>query len=181
MTTKIGKNTLFNGKPKIISSDSSKVIIGDYCAIGPNLKIITLNHDYNYPVIQGTFYKNHFNSKHPGEININSPTKERTKGDVIIGNDVWMGEDVFILSGVKIGDGCCIGARSVITKSLEPYSICAGIPCKEIKKRYKEDIINFLLEIKWWNWNNEKIKKNKKFFFMNLNEKNLEDIKKCIV
>lgn len=132
MTTIIDKTSIINGKSKIVSSKDSKIYIGKYCAIGDGLKIITLNHDYNYPAIQGTFYKNNFNLQHPGEIKT-PPNKERTKGDVIIGNDIWIGNDVFISSGVKIGDGCCIGAKSVVTKDLEPYSICVGQPCREVK------------------------------------------------
>lgn len=165
----IGKHTFFNGKPKIITSKHSKVIIGDYCAIGPNLKIMTVNHDYNYPAIQGTMYKKYFLKNHPGERN-NVPTPERTKGDVIIGNDVWIGEDVVILSGVTIGDGCCIGMRSVVTKDLPSYSICVGTPCIAVKKRYSDDVIEFMSKIKWWNWNEDKIKRNIKFFETNLND-----------
>jgi acetyltransferase-like isoleucine patch superfamily enzyme len=166
---KIHKTSILNGKPKLISSKYSKIIIGKYCAIAEGLKIITLNHDYNFPALQGTFYKKNFNSLHPGEIN-NPPTKERTKGDVIIGNDVWIGEDVLILSGVTIGSGCCIAAKSVITKSLPPYSICAGVPCKPVKQRYNKEIIKFLLDLNWWDWDNEKIQKNKRFFISNLND-----------
>lgn len=175
----IGYGTIIVDKPKIITSVFSKVYIGKYCAIGANLKIITLNHDYNYPAIQGTFYKKNFNICHPGEINT-PPTIERTKGNVIIGNDVWIGDDVIILSGLKIGDGCCIGAGSIVTKSLEPYTICAGIPCKKIKYRYKPDMINFLIILKWWNWDNEKIKKNLNFFNTNLNKVDVTCIKNII-
>ena len=141
-----GKNTLFAKEPKIVSSKHSKVIIGDYCAIAPNLKIMTLNHDYNYPAIQGTLYKKYFSEQHPGENN-NPPTIERTKGDVVIGNDVWIGEDVVILSGVIIGDGCCIGTKSIVSKNLPPYTICVGAPCKPVKHRYNDDMIELLLDI----------------------------------
>ena len=110
----IGNNTIFNGKKNLIASKNSHIIIGKYCAIANGINIITLNHDYNFPAIQGTFYKKKFNNSHPGCVQT-PPNKERTKGNVIIGNDVWIGEDVFISSGVTIGDGCCIGAKSVIT------------------------------------------------------------------
>jgi acetyltransferase-like isoleucine patch superfamily enzyme len=159
-----GEGTLFKNPIKIISPLQG-VEFGKYCAIAPNLKIIGTNHDYNFPAIQLTFYKKMFNISHPFDSNSNIITK----GKIIIGNDVWIGEDVVILSGVKIGDGCCIGARSVVTKDLPPYSICVGQPCKPVKKRYNEDIIQFLLKIQWWNWDKEKIKKNKNFFMTNLN------------
>ena len=72
------------------------------------------------------------------------------------------------MSGVKIGHGCVIGLGSVVTKNLEPYSICAGIPCKKIKNRYSNDIIEYLLKIEWWNWSEDKIKKNEEFFYTSL-------------
>jgi virginiamycin A acetyltransferase len=172
----IGKGTIINGNNKFVASKDSKIIIGKYCAIAKGCNIITLNHDYNYPAIQGTFYQTFFKNKHPGLLK-NPPSKERTKGDVIIGNDVWIGEDVFITSGVTIGDGCCIGAKSVVTRDLLPYTICVGIPCKSIKNRYKKEVIDFLLKLKWWDWNDKKIIKNKKFFYNNLNEiKNINNI-----
>jgi virginiamycin A acetyltransferase len=180
MNIEIGKGTIFNGNKKLVTSPNSKIKIGKYCAIANGCKIITLNHDYNYPALQGSFYKENFNCKHPGEIK-NPPNKERTKGEVIIGNDVWIGEDVFISSGVNIGNGCCIGAKSVITKDLPAYSICVGVPCKPVKKRYSDSIIKFLEDIKWWNWDSNKIKKNKNFFYKNLNDiKDIKELKKLI-
>lgn len=176
----VGNHTYYHGDIKLVASDDSKISIGSYCAIGTNLKIITLNHDYNFPCLQGKFYKMHFNVGHPGETQ-KIPTQERTKGNVTIGNDVWVGDDVTILSGVQIGDGCCIGAKSVVTKSLPPYTVCGGVPCKILKNRYSPEIIKFLLELKWWNWTSEKIKKNKTFFLTNLNKLNLDNLKKIIV
>lgn len=176
----VGKETYYNGEIKLVASEKSKILIGNYCAFGNNLKIITLNHDYNYPSILGKFYKTYFNSSHPGELN-NNPTIERTKGNVYIGSDVWIGDDVTILSGVKIGHGCCIGTKSLVTKDLPPYSICGGIPCKVLKYRYIDSIINFLMKLKWWDWTDDKIKKNKKFFYSNLNHISVEEIQKIII
>jgi len=178
-TLTVGKETLFAGTPYIVSNEYATVTFGNFCSIAPNLKIIATNHDYNYSAVQYTFYKKYFNTSHPGELN-NPPTKERTKGNVIIGNDVWIGEDVVILSGVKIGDGCCIGARSIVTKDLESYTICAGTPCKSIKYRYDKDMIEYLLQLKWWNWSDDTIKQNKEFFHTNLNNINIEQLKKII-
>ena len=83
-----------------------------------------------------------------------------TKGHTKIGNDVWIGFRAIILSGVQIGDGAVIGAGAVVTKNVEPYSIVAGNPAKLIKRRFNADEIKKLLEIKWWNWDIEKIKSN---------------------
>jgi len=173
---KSGKGTLYNPPIKLIPS-SEGIEFENFCAIAPNLKIFGHNHDYNFPAIQYTFYNKYFNQDHP----IDSESTVNTKGKVIIGNDVWIGEDVIILSGVKIGDGVVIGAGSVVSKDLEPYTICVGVPCKSVKKRYNVDIINFLLELKWWNWDDERIKKNKKFFNTNLNKSTLEEIKSTII
>lgn len=82
------------------------------------------------------------------------------KGDTIIGNDVWIGQNVTILPGVHIGDGAIIGANSVVTKDIPAYHIAGGNPCKIIRKRFNEELINYLEEIKWWNWEEDKIFKN---------------------
>ena len=82
------------------------------------------------------------------------------KGDIIIGNDVWIGFEAVILAGVAIGDGAIIGTRAVVTKDVPPYTIVGGIPAKPIKKRFDEDTISELLRIKWWDWSNEKIVRN---------------------
>lgn len=173
---KCGKQVLFAGTYRIIPPIDG-VEFGNYCAIATNFKIMGTNHDYNFPCIQKSFYKNFFNIPSP----IDSTSTVGSKGKITIGSDVWIGEDVFILSGVTIGDGCCIGARSVVTKDLLPYTICVGTPCKEVKKRYSDDVIEFLLDLKWWNWTDEKIKRNKKFFMTNLNKQTLSDIKQLII
>ena len=79
-------------------------------------------------------------------------------GDIIIGNDVWIGYDAVIMAGVKIGDGAIIGARAVVTKDVEPYSIVGGVPAKEIRKRLKPDIIEKLQYLQWWKWSENKIR-----------------------
>ncbi len=85
------------------------------------------------------------------------------KGDIVIGNDVWIGYDAIIMSGVKIGDGAIIGTRAIVTNDVPPYTIVGGIPAKVIKKRFGDDIILKLLKIKWWDWPYEKIKANIKY------------------
>ena len=79
------------------------------------------------------------------------------KGDIIIGNDVWIGAKTTIFGGVKIGDGAVIGSCSVITKDVEPYSVVAGNPAKHIKYRFTEQQIEKLKKIEWWNWDETKI------------------------
>lgn len=81
------------------------------------------------------------------------------KGDIIIGNDVWIGYDAVIMAGVTIGDGAIIGTRAVVTKDVAPYSIVGGVPAREIRKRFAPEVIERLRELKWWNWPEEKIRK----------------------
>ncbi|MDR1760873.1 MAG: CatB-related O-acetyltransferase, partial [Bacteroidales bacterium] len=82
------------------------------------------------------------------------------KGNIVIGNDVWIGYEALIMAGVHIGDGAIIGARAVVTKDVPPYTIVGGIPAKEIRKRFDKETIDFLLHLQWWNWSIEKIKQN---------------------
>lgn len=84
----------------------------------------------------------------------------QTKGDTIVGNDVWIGHNATIMPGVTIGDGAIIATKAVVTKNVEPYTIVGGNPAKPIKKRFSDDIISKLLELKWWDWDIEKITKN---------------------
>jgi virginiamycin A acetyltransferase len=83
-----------------------------------------------------------------------------TKGDTIIGNDVWIGHDATIMPGVYIGDGAIIASKAVVTKNVEPYTIVGGNPAKLIKKRFSDATISKLLQLKWWDWDIEKITKN---------------------
>jgi virginiamycin A acetyltransferase len=83
-----------------------------------------------------------------------------TKGDTIIGNDVWIGYDATIMPGVRVGDGAVIAAKAIVTKDVAPYSIVAGNPAREIKKRFPDQRIKELLELRWWDWEIEKITEN---------------------
>ena len=83
-----------------------------------------------------------------------------SKGDTEIGNDVWIGQDTTIMPGVQIGDGAIIATKAVVTKDVEPYTIVGGNPAKPIKKRFSEATISKLLQLKWWDWDIEKINKN---------------------
>ena len=82
------------------------------------------------------------------------------KGDIVIGNDVWIGYEAVIMVGVTIGDGAVIGARAVVTKDVPPYTIVGGVPAKPIRRRFPEDVISDLLKIRWWDWPEEKIQMN---------------------
>ena len=82
------------------------------------------------------------------------------KGDIVIGNDVWIGYEAVILAGVTVGDGAVIGARAVVTKDVPPYTIVGGVPAKQIRKRFPKETISGLLALKWWDWPKERIAQN---------------------
>ena len=82
------------------------------------------------------------------------------KGDTVVGNDVWIGQNVTVMPGVHIGDGVIIGANSVVAKDIPPYCIAAGNPCRVIRKRFDDELTEYLLKLKWWDWDADKIFKN---------------------
>lgn len=125
----------------------NNINIGKFCSIAEGVIMDGgFNHNTNFI---STFP--FFNRLGIGEQNV------VCKGDINIGNDVWICEDVIIMSGVTIGDGAVIGAKSIVTKDIAPYSIVAGCPAKEIKKRFTNEQIEHLLNLKWWDWPIEKI------------------------
>ncbi|MFH4965569.1 CatB-related O-acetyltransferase [Gaetbulibacter sp. M235] len=132
-----------------------KLIIGKFCMIASDVKFIMngANHLTNslttYPfAIFGNGWENAMEGK-----------SYPKKGDINIGNDVWIGYNATIMAGINIGDGAIIAANSTVIKDVEPYTIVGGNPAKEIKKRFSEDVITKLLELKWWNWDIDKITK----------------------
>lgn len=134
-----------------------KLIIGKFCAISRGVKFI----------MNGANHQMSGFSTYPFEIFGNSWEKVTPqaqeypyKGNTVIGNDVWIGYEAVIMPGVKIGDGAIIGAKSVVTKEVKPYSIVGGNPVKLIRQRFSPEIIEILLEIAWWNWDRDKITRN---------------------
>lgn len=167
--TYIGLGTNINGPAFIGSCKDAPVYIGKYCAIAQNLRIRVRNHNYNYPNVQDRFQRKY-----------NLPSLTALKGETVIGNSVWIGDNVLILPGVRIGDGAIIGAGSVVTREVPPFSVAVGVPARVIKKRFSEDVINLLLEIKWWDWPEEKIIRNSDFFSTDLNKESIKMIQSII-
>lgn len=138
--------------------NNDKLIIGKYCSIACGAKFIfnSANHTqkslstYPFPI----FFEE-------WDLDVKNITDAwDNKGDIVVGNDVWIGYEAVILSGVKIGDGAIIGARAVVTKDVEPYSVVGGIPARLIKKRFSDETIKQLENIKWWDWKPEDVKSN---------------------
>lgn len=142
------------GKPRVMSwGEGTALTIGKYCSIGTNV-IIFLGSEHRIDWVSTYPFPFFWAgaksiSGHPS-----------TKGDVVIGNDVWIGFGATILSGVTIGDGAAIGACSVVTRDVPPYAIAAGNPVQVIRYRFDEETIQKLLQIKWWDWSDEKVAEN---------------------
>ncbi len=151
----IGNHTY--GEPIILTFDQiTHLSIGRFCSISDKVTIILGgNHrtdwltTYPFPAFEQTWPEASKIKGHPG-----------SKGDISIGNDIWIGYGATILSGITIGNGAVIGAESVVTEDVLPYAIVAGNPARERKKRFDQSTIEALLQLAWWDWPEEKIRKN---------------------
>ena len=124
-----------------------RLIIGKFCSIACGAKFLfnSANHTlkslstYTFPL----FYEDW----------------DLEKGDIVIGNDVWIGYEAVIMASVHIGNGAIIAARAVVTKDVPPYTIVGGVPTRPIRKRFDEEVIRKLETLKWWDWSAEKIRR----------------------
>ena len=137
--------------------NGDRLVIGKYCSIACGAKFLlnSANHTlrslstYPFPIFYEAW---------------GTPVSEVSsawdnRGDIVIGNDVWIGYEAVILSGVHIGDGAIIGARAVVTRDVEPYTIMGGVPARPILKRYDEETIQWLLALRWWDFPPEQMRK----------------------
>ena len=133
-----------------------RLIIGKFCSIACGVKFLfnCANHTlkslstYTFPL----FYEDWDLQK------LDVVTAWDNKGDIVIGNDVWIGYEALIMAGVHIGNGAIIGSCAVVTKDVPPYTIVGGVPARPIRKRFTDDTIQKLEALKWWDWSYEKIK-----------------------
>jgi virginiamycin A acetyltransferase len=138
--------------------NKERLIIGKYCSIACGAKFMFAggNHTlkslstYPFPVFPNEWGLDEWECAAAWD----------NHGDIVIGNDVWIGYEAVVMQGVTIGDGAIIGARSLVTKDVPPYTIVGGSPAKEIRKRFDEAAVELLIELKWWNWPAEKVKAN---------------------
>lgn len=146
--------------------DGSKFKVGRFCSFGSNT-FICLGGEHDYKTI----------STYPFESKISDhKITSFSKGDILIEDDVWVGLNVTILSGVKIGQGAIIAAGSVVTKDVEPYSICGGVPARLIKKRFSDSIIEKLKKVDYSKLNKEKIVKYRNELRTIITEENVDKI-----
>ena len=156
-TIQIGQHTF--GLPTIMSwRTTERLDVGKFCMIAPNVTIL-LGGEHNPKRVSVYTFKNLF--KRSQSANLDS----ESKGNVVIGNDVWVGTGSIILSGVHINDGAIIGAGSIVTHDVAPYAIVAGNPAKVIRLRFSKEQIEKLLSIAWWNWDEKKIRANIDYFY----------------
>lgn len=165
----IGDYTIYNdfiSDPRLFEQNNvlyhypinhERLIIGKFCSIACGAKFLfnCANHTlkslstYTFPL----FYEDW------GQDKVSVASAWDNKGDIVIGNDVWIGFEAVIMAGVHIGDGAIIGARAVVTKDIEPYTIVGGVPATEIRKRFSREVIIKLQKLQWWNWPVEKIRR----------------------
>lgn len=130
----------------------TQLTIGAYCSFAEGVRIL-LGGEHRMDWV--TTYP--FNVFNPAARHITG--HPRSKGDVVIGSDVWVGTEALILSGVTIGDGAVIGARAVVARDVPPYAVASGNPARVVKYRFSEDIIARLLQVEWWTWDEARIER----------------------
>lgn len=143
------------GRPKLHFGADAKLTIGKYCSIAGSVEIFLGGNHRNDWVTTYPFPA--FPYDWPAAKGISGFRVSR--GDVLIGNDVWLGDGAIVLSGATIGDGAVIGARAVVGSHIPAYAVAVGNPAKVVKYRFEEEIIDQLLRIRWWDWNESKIEK----------------------
>jgi len=143
--------------------------IGKFCSISWNVSIGGGDHDFHKVTSHSILYATSYGF-------VDEPLYDRFAKPCSIGNDVWIGAGASILRGVKIGDGAVIGAGAVVTKDVEPYSIVAGVPAKKIGQRCDDRLIEKMLELKWWDWSFEQIKKNIDLFNLEISEGTVQQL-----
>ncbi|MCR4792061.1 MAG: CatB-related O-acetyltransferase [Lachnospiraceae bacterium] len=150
---KIGIGTAMNHVK--IRQACNDVTIGNYCSIGEGTRIIEFNHKV-FRLSSSYYCSNIFKENMINDI--------ESKGNIVIQDDVWIGNNCMILSGVKIGRGAVIGAGSIVTKDVEPYTINAGNPCHKIRDRFDAETKMKIEDTKWWEENPESLHNKREVF-----------------
>ena len=134
-----------------------RLIIGKFCSIACGAKFLFNSANHAMASLSTYPFPLFFEEWDLDRGNVTDSWDNR--GDIVIGNDVWIGYEAVILSGVHIGDGAIIGARAVVTRDVEPYTIMGGVPARPIRKRYDEETIQRLLALRWWDFPPEQMRK----------------------
>lgn len=135
--------------------EDANLVIGKYCSIAEGVEIyLGGNHRTDWIT---TFPFSWFAKAWPEARRLTG--HPATRGDVVVGNDVWLGAGCIVLSGVRIGDGAVIGCRAVVSRDVPPYAIVAGNPAKVTRMRFNEDTIGRLLAVRWWDWPDTRVRR----------------------
>lgn len=135
--------------------NEDKLVIGKFCSIACGAKFIFTSANHKQKSLSTYPFPIFFEEWSLDKKDVRAAWDN--KGDIVLGNDIWIGYEAVIMSGVHIGDGAIVGTRAVVTRDIPPYTVVGGVPAKEIKKRFDEETITQLLNIQWWNWNFDKI------------------------
>ena len=137
--------------------EGAKLYVGSFNSIAANVEAyIGGNHRADWI---STYPFGHINTSiFDSQLAPNMEGHPTTKGDIHIENDVWIGESAILMSGIRIGNGAIVGAKSVVTKDVDPYSVVAGNPARQVKKRFSEELIGELQKLRWWELDDEEIK-----------------------
>ncbi|MGE4373228.1 MAG: type B chloramphenicol O-acetyltransferase [Xanthobacter sp.] len=147
----------FDDCARFLSTDAGvdRLIIGSFCSIGSGAAFIMAGNQGHRPDWISTFP---FFWMSEVEAFSGAENGFQPAGDTVIGNDVWIGSEAIIMPGVRVGDGAVIGTRALVTRDVEPYAIVGGNPARLIRKRFDEDRIQLLLEMRWWDWADAQLK-----------------------
>lgn len=135
-----------------------RLIIGKFCSVACGAKFVFTSANHSMKSLSTYPFPLFFEEWGLDIANVTSAWDN--KGNIVIGSDVWIGYEAVIMQGVTIGDGAIIGTRAVVTKDVSPYTVVGGVPAKPIRRRFSDEIISALCEMKWWNWTEERIRKN---------------------
>jgi acetyltransferase-like isoleucine patch superfamily enzyme len=159
---KVGEGTYgITERTVLLFRDDDRVTIGKYCSVASGVTVLASG-EHNYRAVANYPFEAIFSG------NIDRDTF--SKGQVVIGNDVWIGANATILSGVVIGDGAVVAAGAVVVNNVPPYAIVAGVPARVIKIRFSDEICEQLLAIRWWDWDNHQLRQNMNYFYLPVEE-----------
>lgn len=166
----IGDYTIYNdfvSDPRLFEQNNvlyhypinhERLVIGRFCSIACGAKFLFNCANHSLKSLSSYTFPLFYEEWGLGKAGV--ATAWDNRGDIIIGNDVWIGFEAVIMAGVHIGDGAIIGARAVVTKDVPPYTIVGGVPAREIRKRFDAATVGRLQALKWWDWPEERIRQN---------------------
>jgi acetyltransferase-like isoleucine patch superfamily enzyme len=163
----VGPHTWFGGPPTI--SGAGTATFGRWCAIGSDLHVVTSDHDYGLANL------------HYGLFDLIGTERVALPGAVQVRDAVWIGDRVTLLRGADVGLGCIVGAGAIVSGQLPPFTICVGAPAKAIRPRFEADVVELLQELRWWDWDTDRLRRNRAFFALDLRQASAADVRAVVV